>query len=182
MGVFDPIIRGANAVRDALQDQDTGGFGVNPPLTATATSHAITLRTDRGLKIGRIQSWAPALSRDIDTIWEVQAEATGEPLERAPQVQRQNTLSIERYELYTFHIGEAFGVPVINGEVDLVNLTRQVKPFNVREIWRDPFSDLRAYAYIGCWFSNWGITIAANDDRIIKARATLEFARRIRLQ
>lgn len=182
MAIFDPIVQGVNNVRDALQAQDTGGFGVSPPNTQTATSHSITIRTDRGRRIGRIQNWAPALARDVDTIFEINAEATGEPLERAPQVQRTNTISIERYELYSFHIGEALGTPVINGELDLVNLTRQIKPFNIREIWRDPFSDIRAYSYLGCWFSNWGITIAANDDRIIKARATIEFARRVKLQ
>jgi len=174
-----------------LRSQDTGGYSVSPPSTQTAMSHAITIRTDRGIKIGRIQSWAPAMTRTIDTIYEVQANNTGEPLERVAQIQNTNRISVERYELYTFHIGEAFGVPTTGGgspdvtgssdAIDLVSLVRQVKPFSVREIWRDPFGAIRAYIYTGVWFSDWGITIASNDDRIIKARATLEFTRRLRL-
>lgn len=178
---------------DFLQQQDTGGYAVNPPLTQTASSHAITIRTDQGIKVGRIQSWGPSLTRQVDTIFEVQANNTGEPLERVPQVQGGNSISVERYELYNSHIGEAFGVPTLNvgsptatesgssNSIDMVNLTRQIKPFNVREVWRDPFGDIRAYLYAGVWFSDWGITIASNDDRIVKARATLEFTRRIRL-
>ena len=168
-------------VSDFLTDQDTGGIAPNPPLTQTATSHAITIRTDRGLKIGRIQNWSPSISRTVDTVFEVNANNTGEPIERVPQIQANNRITVERYELYTFHIGEAFGVPVVNGEVDLVNLTRQAKPFSVREVWRDPFGDIRAYLYTGIWFADWGITISSSDDRIIKSRATLEFTRRIRL-
>jgi len=187
---FKSFIKGAS---DFLQSQDTGGFAPQPPLTQTASSHAITIRTDAGIKVGRIQSWAPSLSRTIDTIFEVQANNTGEPIERVPQVQGGNRISVERYELYNSHIGEAFGVPTINqgssspaesgssNPIDLVNLTRQIKPFNVREVWRDPFGDIRAYLYVGVWFSDWGVTIAATDDRIVKARATLEFTRRIRL-
>jgi hypothetical protein len=131
------------------------------------------------------------MTRVIETVYEVQANNTGEPVERVAQIQNTNRISVERYELYTFHLGEAFGVPTVgsgdpaesgsSNAIDLVNLTRQVKPFSVREIWRDPFGGIRAYIYAGVWFSDWGITIAANDDRIIKARATLEFTRRLRL-
>jgi len=187
---FKAFIKGAS---DFLQAQDTGGAGPQPPLTQTASSHSITIRTDQGIKVGRIQSWSPSMSRQIDTIFEVQANNTGEPVERVPQIQGGNRISVERYELYNSHIGEAFGVITVNNgsstpaetgssnQLDLVNLTRQIKPFNVREVWGDPFGDIRAYIYAGCWFSDLGITISATDDRIIKARATLEFTRRIRL-
>ena len=168
-------------ISDFLKTYDTGGFSVSPPLTQTASSHAITIKTSRGIKIGRIQSWSPQMSRTVDTVYEVSLANQGEPVERVPQAQTTNSISIERYELYTFHMGEAFGTPVLGTEIDLVNLTQQVKPFYVREMWRDPFGDMRAYAYVGCWFSNLGHTIASNDDRIIKARASLEFTRRIRI-
>lgn len=178
---------------DFLQQQDTGAFAPQPPLTQTASAHAITIRTDRGLKVGRIQSWAPSMSRAVDTVFEVQANNTGEPVERVPQNQENNRISVERYELYNAHMGEALGVPTVNvgsstpadtgssNSIDLVNLTRQIKPFNIREVWRDPFGSIRAYLYVGIWFADWGITIASTDDRIVKGRATLEFTRRIRL-
>ncbi|MCK5612105.1 hypothetical protein KAR91_60095 [Candidatus Pacearchaeota archaeon] len=187
MGVADALSDASNF----LQSQDTGGYSVSPPSTRTAMSHAITIRSDRGHKIGRIQSWAPAMTRVVDTVFEVHKNNTGEPVERVAQIQNTNRISVERYELYTFHIGEAFGVPTVgNGDpassgssnaIDMVSLVRQVKPFSVREIWRDPYGAIRAYIYVGCLFSDWGITIASNDDRIIKARAILEFTRRLRL-
>jgi len=169
-------------ISDFQNQFDTGGFSVSPPLTQTASSHSISIKTDRGIKIGRIQSWSLNMTRTVDTIYEVSLTNQGEPIERVPQVQTTNSIAIERYELFTFHIGEAFGTPVVGADTDLINLTLQAKPFHVREMWRDPFGDLRAYAYVGCWFSSLGRTIAANDDRIIKARATLEFTRRIRIQ
>jgi len=176
----------------ALREQDTGGYSVSPPNTRTATSHSIIIRTDRGIKIARIQSWAPAQSRTIDAIYEVNAETTGEPIERVPQIVGTNRISVSRYELYSKHIGEAFGVPTLSNkefgssaeggaEDDLFSLALQFKPFNIREIWRDPFGGIRAYAYLKAWFSDWGVTISATDDRIIKANATIEFTRRIRL-
>jgi len=168
-------------ISDFLNGVDTGGFSVSPPLSQTASSHAISIKTDRGIKVGRIQSWSINMTRVIDTIYEVSLSNQGEPAERVPQIQSTNSIAVERYELFSFHIGEAFGVPVVGDGTDLVNLTLQARPFHVREMWRDPFGDLRAYAYVGCWFSNLGITIAANDDRIIKARATLEFTRRIKI-
>jgi len=139
-----------------LFTNDTGGFAPSPPLTETASSHGVTIRTDKGIKIGRIQSWSIQMSRTVDAIYEVQLNARGD-------------------------IGEAFGAPVLGDSTDLANLTRQTKPFQIRELWKDPFGSLRGYGYFGCWFSNIGITIAANDDRIIKTRATIEFARRLKL-
>lgn len=166
-------------ISDWLNQQDTGGYSTSPPLTQTASSHSVSIKTDKGIKIGRIQSWAPQLARTVDTLYEVHKYNRGEPIERVPQAQTGNSISIERYELYTYHLGQAFGVPLLGDNTDLSNLTLQLKPINVREIWRDPYGGTRAYMYYGCWFSNLGITISANDDRIIKCRATLEFTRKI---
>jgi hypothetical protein len=175
---FNAVVQG---VSDFLDEQDTGGEPKNPPLTDTASAHGITIRTAKGRRIARIQSWAPAQNRIIDAEHEVDANATGEPIERVPQIVGTNRISVERYELYVRHIGEEFGVPVLGGASDMVSLANQIKPLHVRVIWRDPFGGIRGYVYTNAWFSDWGITIGANDDRIIKARATLEFERRLRL-
>jgi hypothetical protein len=174
---FEALVKGVSD----LYDNDTGGFAPSPPLTNTASSHSISIKTNKGIKIGRIQSWAPQMSRTVDAIYEVQLNNRGEPAERIPQAQTTNSISIDRYELYSLHIGEAFGIPVLGDNTDLTNLTLQTKPIHVREMWRDPFGTIRAYGYFGCWFSSLGLTIAANDDRIIKSRATLEFTRKIRI-
>jgi hypothetical protein len=174
-----------NDAEDFLRSQDTGGSPVNPPMTLTASSHSIVIKTDKGIRIGRIQNWSPSMARTVDSVYEVQANAIGEPIERVPQVQGTNSISVDRYELYTFHLGEAFGTPVLGGgyggNIDLVSLVYQIKPFHVREIWRDPTGAMRAYIYANCWFSNMGHTISATDDRIIKAKGTIEFTRRLRL-
>ncbi len=173
-----------------LRDLDTGSAPINPPLTQTASSHSISIRNQLGLRIGRIQSWSPQMARAVETVWEVNKNAKGEPVERVGQIQGTNTIGIERYEMYTFHTGEAFATPVIDDDNsnnmgnaignDLVTLVDQIKPFHIREIWRDPFGSIRAYAYVGCVWADMGITIAATDDRIIKTRATLEFTRKLR--
>lgn len=175
---FEVVVQG---VSDFLNQQDTGGSSVSPPLTRTASSHGVTLRTSKGLKIAGIQNWSPSLSRTIDTEYEISGETTGEPLERIPQIISSSRVSIDRYELYASDIGKAFGTPVFGSDPDLVSLARQIKPLHVREVWRDPYGGIRAYIYTNAWFSDWGITIAANDDRIIKVRATLEFERRLKL-
>lgn len=174
---FEAFVKGAS---DWLKGIDTGGYVKNPPLTQTASSHAITIKTDRGIKIGRIQSWSPSMAKTIDSVFEVNANGTGEPLERVPQTQTTNSIAVDRYELYTSHLGEAFGVEIAGGN-DMVTLVQQIKPLHVREIWRDPFGGMRAYLYANCWFSSMGTTISATDDRIIKVRATLEFTRRLKL-
>jgi len=177
-------------IADTLKGLANNAAGVNttanPPMTDTASSHSVTIRTSNGIKVGRIQSWAPQMSRVVDTLFEVQQRATGEPVEQVPQVQNTNQVAVERYEMYTFRMGEAFGVPVTAGTQvlgsarnDLVSLTLATKPFNVREVWRDPYGNIRAYAYVGCVFSDVGYTVSATDDRIVKARATLKFTRKL---
>lgn len=181
MSLWQATVRGLRA--------NDVGIVSNPPLTDTASSHSITIRTSRGIKIGRIQSWSPAMTRVIDTVFEVNQRAIGEPIERIAQIQNGNRISVERFELYNSSMGEAFGTSVMAGnnnigdaQNDLVSLVLQTKPFNVREMWYVPTNEVRAYEYIGCLFSDLGYTISAVDDRTIRARATLEFSRRIRLQ
>ena len=175
---FQSFVKGAS---DWLKQQDTGSGVVNPPLTQTASSHSIIIKNSSGLKIGRIQSWSPNMARTVDTLFEVQGNATGEPIERVPQVQTSNSISVQRYELYSTHIGEAFGVKLIGDNDDLFTLILQKNAIHIRELWRDPFGGMRGYAYVNCWFSNIGQTISATDDRIIKASATVEFTRKVRL-
>jgi len=154
---------------------------INPPFTQTASSHSIVIKTNKGMKIGRIQSWSPTMSRTIDTIYEVHAAATGEPAERIPQVQATNTIAVNRYELYSAHIGEAFGIKTGLENDDLYTLILQKNPIHIREIWRDPYGGIRGYVYVNAWFSSLGITISATDDRIIKSNGTIEFTRKLRL-
>jgi len=175
---FNTFIKGAS---DWIKNQDTGSQPVNPPLTQTASAHSIVIKTDKGIKIGRIQSWNINLARAMDTLYEVGPNVTGEPIERVPQVQTTNSIAVNRYELYASHLGEAFGVQLIDPTNDMYTLVLQTNPFHVREIWRDPFGGMRAYLYANCWFSSMGQTISATDDRIIKVNATLEFTRKIRV-
>jgi len=154
---------------------------INPPFTQTASSHSIVIKTGDGKKIGRIQSWNPTVSRTIDSIYEVHADATGEPIECIPQIQTTNTIAVNRYELYSAHIGEAFGVKTGLSNDDLYTLILQKNPINIREIWRDPYGGLRAYVYAGCYFNSLGQTIAATDDRILKVNASLTFTRKLRM-
>ena len=178
MSAFKEFVQG-------VRNNDTGGTPINPPLTQTASSHSIVIKTNRGIKVGRIQSWSPNMAMTVDSEFEVQRLGRGEPIDRINQIQNANSISVERFELYNSFIGQAFGAAISNtggnNGIEMVSLSSQKKPFIIREIMRSPFGEVKAYVYVNCFFSNWGITIAATDDRIIRARATIEFGRRIKL-
>jgi len=148
---------------------------VNPPNTAVRTSHAMTIRAN-GITVGVIQNWTVNMTRGVAHVYELNAATSGEPIETVPGNVGGLTININRYDLYTRRMEQAFGTP--NFEM----LGDQQNPFEVRESWRFPNGGVEARAYIGCWFSSIGRTYQASGDRIVNTSAVLTYVRKVKIQ
>lgn len=157
---------------------------VLPPNTQAQLSHAITIRVN-GIIIGAINSWNPRIDRTITELYELNGGSpfsgadgnmgNGEPFEKVPGNVSGMTIEVQRYDLYTLQMEQAFGTP------DLSMLSTQVSSFIVRETWVKPNNaNNYFYEYRGCWFSNIGRTIQSTGDRIVNVNATLHYTRRER--
>jgi hypothetical protein len=148
---------------------------VNPPQTAVRTSHAITLKTDKGITIGLIKQWNPSQNRDINPIYELNVETSGDPLENVPGNVRNLKIKVTRYDLFTTKMEEAFGTS------ELVFLSDQDRPFTVQEIWRKPDGSSEGWQYSGCWFENIGKNYSSDDQRMVLVDASLAYVRRTKI-
>ena len=146
-----------------------------PPNTATRTSHAMSIRAN-GITIGMIQSWGHTQTRAVAHVYEINLGTSGEPIETVPGNVGGLTISVNRYDLYTKRMEEAFGTP------DFEMLGTQDRPFEVRETWTFPNNSIEARAYVGCWFSSLGRTYTAGGDRLVQVQGTLTFVKKHRIQ
>ena len=141
------------------------------PLTKTRLTHALTIRSGNGRVVGAMKAFSPSQSRVIDEEYEVDSQASGLPIDLIPQTVNRREIRVERYDLYNVLMEEAFG------STELVTLADQSRPFSLREVWRGPSGVLvggqRIYEYLGCWFSDLGRTLAADNDRVSLANATV---------
>lgn len=155
---------------DALR----GGRRIGPPQTQTRMDHALTIRTGNGRTIGAINGWAEQQSRTIEDVFDVEVNSNGLPAELIPQIVGTRTVRVDRYDLYTSIMEEAFGTR------ELVMLTSQAQPFRVREIWREPLGRTKVYEYIA-YFSDKGRALRSDGNRIINVNATLHYLRKDRI-
>ena len=144
---------------------------VNPPSTAVRTSHAVTIRV-KGVVVGMINQWAPAQSRTITPIYELNAQTSGEPTEKVPGNVTGQTVGIQRYDLYPARMEQVFGY------VDLNMLSMQNAGIQVLEKWQYPDGTTETVQYDGCWFSTIGRTYRSDGDRLVNVNATLEYTKR----
>jgi hypothetical protein len=156
-------------ITGALRGSDT------IPTTRVRTSHAFELRTSRGRVIGAVFGFESSQRRVIDEEYEVEANAVGEPTELVPQTVEGRSIRVERYDLFTDIMEEAF----TSGE--LVSLTDQRVGLKLREAWRAPGAGKRRYQYSKCWFAELGRKISSTDDRIVRVNTTLNYLRRSKI-
>lgn len=145
------------------------------PNTATATSHAIAIRSGKET-IGRIQSWAPSQIRAVQSLYEINAATLGEIAENVPGVIGGTTIQVARYDLYTKRMEAAWGDEFDIGEM----LCNQVNPLTIQEKWVKPSGEFHVFMYTGCWFSSLGRNFSVQGDRIILVSATLQYERKRR--
>lgn len=157
---------------------------VNPPVTgidasslnaSVRTGHSIRIKTAAGLTIGLIQNWSPGHDRDITPVYEINAETSGLPIHNVPGNVKGLEIKVDRYDLYTSRIEQAFGTP------DMTMLSDQSVPIWIQESWTYPDQGTtETWKYTGVWFKHVGRTISATDDRIIKVSASLIYLRKER--
>jgi hypothetical protein len=149
---------------------------LNPPQTTVRLSHAITIKTSNGTTIGLIKQWSPQQNRDVNPVYELNTETSGDPYENCPGNMRNLQIRVQRYDLYTQRMEQAFGTS------DLIFLTDQNRPFTCQEVWRFPDNSYEAWGYTGCWFSNIGKNYQSDDQRIVLVDATIVYVKRVKLQ
>jgi hypothetical protein len=72
------------------------------------------------------------MTREVDTEFEVDPNATGLPVDLVPQTLTRREIRISRYDTYPTLMEEAFGTS------ELITLCDQFRPFTCREVWRGP--------------------------------------------
>jgi hypothetical protein len=149
---------------------------LNPPQTTVRTSHAITIKTADGTTIGMIKQWNPAQTRKITPVYEINAVTSGDPVENLPGNVEGLTVRVQRYDLYTQRMEQAFGSSEINW------LSDQDRPFTVQEHWRLPDNSIEAWIYTGCWFSSVGRNYQSDDARIVLVDGAITYLRKNKLQ
>ena len=148
------------------------------PETLVRTSHSLTIVAN-GVSIGLINGWSPTSSRGISPIYQIgtfiNRNPSGDPLEKVPGNVTGLTMAVQRYDLYTQKMETAFGTP------DLTMLSKQDRPFDIRERWQFPVDrggGVEILLYSGCWFSNIGKNYRSDGDRIVNVNATIEYTRK----
>ncbi len=149
--------------------------GVGAPDTFVRTSHALTIMIN-SQKIGLINGWNPAMTRQVTPIYELNAETSGLPYENIPGNVQGLTVAIQRYDVWTQKMEQVLG------GADLTMLSQQGSPFSVQETWLSPTGNTEAYEYTGCWFNSLGRTIRSDDTRIINVSASLIYLHKKKIQ
>ena len=154
------------------------------PQTLTATNHGLLIRVaGTGETIGAIHAWSPSMTRTITEVFQFgdagvgtgisRSTGPGEPYEKIPGNVSGMAVRVDRYDLYTKPMEEAFGT------ANLTMLSSQSDPFVVSEFIYKPDGTNEVFWYQGCWFSSMGRTHSANDDRIVKVNAELQYTRKV---
>jgi hypothetical protein len=138
------------------------------PNTRVASQHAAQIRF-RGVTVATSQRWSPRQTRDMTPVYEINSRTSGKRVEIVPGNVSQLQIDMQRYDLFTKRLHEAFGFPA-----SAIHLADHLNPFDVQEIWELPSGGVIGTIYQGCWFSSIGREFAATGDRVIMVNATIE--------
>jgi hypothetical protein len=146
------------------------------PTTGTRLDHAVSIYVN-STKIGLIQEWSPQQSRGMTPIYELNSGTSGTILEYAPGNMSNQTITVNRYDLYQKRMEQAWGTGFNIGM-----LSDQSKSLTITEEWLNPDNTQTICLYEGCWFQQLGRTHSAQGDRITKVNASLVYTRKITVQ
>lgn len=153
------------------------------PLTRTRTSHGFTLHAayqGRAPRIiGALQSVHFGQSRPVDDEFEVEANATGLPIDQVPQTLSRREISFDRFDTFSTILEEIFG------GAELIMLIDQAHPLAIREVWKDPSGLLttttRAYQYNNVYMVDFDRQMSSTDSRIVGTKVVFKYRNRIRV-
>lgn len=168
------------------------GSPLPPPNTVTQSTHAVTIHANNTI-IGAINQWSPEQTLAVNAVYQFGSpqgpygDEFGAPYEKVPGNISGQTITVQRYDLYTQQMEQAFGttnaLDMLSSDLGQPNGgTGHV--LTIREFWLMPESSpVSSYniLYHGCWFSRIGRTLSATDDRIVNVNATIEYTRKERV-
>jgi hypothetical protein len=102
-------------------------------------------------------------------IYEINTLTSGRRVDIVPGNIEQLQIAIDRYDLFTKRLHEAFGFPA-----SAINLADHTNSFDVQELWQLPSGLIIGTVYTGCWFADVGREFQSTGDRVIMTRATIE--------
>jgi len=146
------------------------------PVTNTRLDHAVSIYVN-GIRIGLIQEWSPQQSRGMTPVYELNAASSGTIIEYAPGNMSNQTVGVNRYDLYKKRMEQAWGAGF-----SIQMLSDQSTSLTVMEKWDNPDGTGTQCIYEGCWFQQLGRTHQAQGDRITKVNASLVYTKKITLE
>jgi len=146
------------------------------PFTKAITQHIVSIRVN-GQTVGYIQQWNASQRKDLTRVYEINAATSGRAVEIVPGNTTEDTITVNRYDIYKKLMWKAFGFAAT-----IVHLSDHLRAFDVKEIWKTPQGETYGTLYTGCWFSDTGRDIGATGERVMMARGTLSVTDRIPLR
>lgn len=146
---------------------------MSTPNTNARLDHAVTIYVN-GTAIGQIQEWGPQQSRGMTPIYELNSASSGNIIEYAPGNMSNQTITVNRYDLYNSRMEQAWGKGF-----NIQNLSDQSTSLTISEGWTNPDGTKLTVLYSGCWFTQLGRTHSASGDRIVKVGASLVYTSRV---
>jgi len=149
---------------------------VKGPIDTSSLSDedAIRALSESSVKIGAVQTFSEATPRGTDPRYELDADITGDIVERIPRLV-DRTLRINRAVLYTADMLEAFGFTDIDDIVD------QNVPFVVFKVERAPEGSgivTKTTVYEGCWFHDLPKTYDIGGDLKVMQDVEIGYVRK----
>jgi len=148
---------------------------MSTPNTLTRLDHAVTISVN-GVTIGHIQEWGPQQSRGMTPVYELNSASSGTIVEHAPGNMSNQTITVNRYDLYSTRMEKAWG-----RNFSITLLADQNESLMIFEGWKNPDGTVLTNVYEGCWFTQIGRTHSAQGDRITKVNASLVYTKKYTL-
>jgi hypothetical protein len=163
-------------------------YGVTVPgmaLATTKTYHGLTIISETGQIVGRVQSYTPVFAKRAGShVYELNAYTFGRPIDYVPGIESGRSLSCTRIETWEEEAEIAFGSSqdiARLGRTEWSDLCDQTAPFIFQEAFFRANTRYRAWEYLGCWFTSKSFnSFSADGDA--KVVASLEMAYIIRKQ
>ena len=150
------------------------GVKVQPTvLPTTKTYHGVSIQTENGAIIGRIQTFNATFGeRACAHIYELSRETVGRPVDYVPANESGRAITMSRVELWE----EELEVALAAAGQEYVDLCDQTKPFSIIESFFRGSAQYRAWQYVGCWFASRSLDdFSAEGDMKVNAQATVNY-------
>jgi len=158
-----------------------------PPDTVVQSTHALVVRA-KGTIIGAINAWRDNMERPTTPLFEFgnvsgrytqespHSQVSGTPFEQMPQNNSNQTITVQRYELYEAPFEEAFGTN------DITMLNMQLAALDLEESWVTPSNEGNyRNVYRGSWFTSRARNFEAGAAREVNTNIGVNYTTKVKL-